>query len=75
MQLFASWYSTRSVGLAYEKLSMAVLKLYSFDLSHTGGSHDGGQDFIGRWILPDRTIPIVGKLSVVKDTLSITSSW
>ena len=50
-----------SVGLAYELLVMDVLKKYSFQLKHTGGAGDGGQDFNGYWVLPDKKVPVVGE--------------
>ena len=54
--------SSYRVGLAYERLTLAVLKQYSFHLTRTGGKGDGGQDFTGYWKLPDRNIPVVGEL-------------
>ncbi len=55
--------STYRIGLAYEKLTVGVLKQYSFHLKHTGGTGDGGQDFTGYWKLSDRSIPVVGEHS------------
>ena len=55
--------SSYSVGLAYELLVMEVLERYSFQLKHTGGTGDGGQDFNGYWVLPDKRLPVVGKQS------------
>ena len=49
------------VGLAYEKLTVEVLKRYGFHLKHTGRGGDGGQDFTGHWMLPRRTLPVVGE--------------
>ena len=53
--------SNYGIGLAYEKLTLAVLKGYSFHLKHTGRTGDGGQDFTGYWKLRDRKIPVVGE--------------
>ena len=53
--------SSYSVGLAYELLVMEVLERYSFQLKHTGGAGDGGQDFSGYWVLPDKRVPVVGE--------------
>ena len=52
--------SSYSVGLAYEMLVLNVLQRYSFQIKHTGGSGDGGQDFNGYWVLPGKNIPVVG---------------
>ena len=52
--------SSYSVGLAYELLVMEVLSRYSFQLKHTGGAGDGGQDFHGYLVLPDERVPVVG---------------
>ena len=49
------------MGLSYELLVMDMLKRYSFQLKHTGGAGDGGQDFNGYWVLPGKRIPVVGK--------------
>ena len=49
------------VGLDYERLVVAVLRGYSFQLKHTGRSGDEGQDFTGNWSLPHRNIPVVGE--------------
>ena len=49
------------MGLAYELLVMEVLKRYSFQIKHTGGAGDGGQDFNGYWVLPDKRVPVVGE--------------
>ena len=40
---------------------MEVLKRYSFQIKHTGGAGDGGQDFNGYWVLPDKRVPVVGE--------------
>lgn len=53
-------YSTYSVGLAYEQLVLKVLKRYGFQLMHTGGPGDEGQDFNGFWLFPHKKIPVVG---------------
>lgn len=52
--------STYSVGLAYEMLVLNVLHKHSFQIRHTGGTGDEGQDFNGYWMLPDKKIPVVG---------------
>ena len=52
--------SSYSVGLAYELLVMEVLSRYSFQLKHTGGAGDGGQDFNGYLVLPEKRVPVVG---------------
>lgn len=54
--------SPYQVGLAYERLTLAVLKDYSFHLRHTGKAGDGGQDFDGWWQLSKRSIPIIGEM-------------
>ena len=59
--------SSYSVGLAYELLVMEVLERYSFQLKHTGGAGDGGQDFNGYWVLPEKRVPIVGEQHVTID--------
>ena len=59
------------VGLAYERLSLSILKSYSFHLRHTGKAGDGGQDFDGWWQLSKRSIPIVGEMEYVVDPPSL----
>lgn len=61
--------STRKVGLNYEKLVLAVLESYSFQLKHTGGTGDGGQDFTGCWRLPQRNIPVIGECRLAESVL------
>ena len=39
--------TTRSVGLAFEKLSVAVLRRNSFDIEHCSRTGDKGIDFKG----------------------------
>ncbi len=56
--------SAYSVGLAYEQLVLKVLQRYGFQLMHTGGPGDGGQDFNGFWLLPHKRIPVLGKTIV-----------
>lgn len=53
--------SPYKVGLDYERLTLAVLRGYSFHLKRTGGPRDGGQDFTGHWSLPERNIPVIGE--------------
>ena len=53
--------SSVSVGRAYELLSLGVLRRYSFQLIHSGRPGDGGQDFIGHWVLPNQRVKVVGK--------------
>lgn len=50
--------STYSVGLAYEMLVLSVLQRYGFQIRHTGGPGDRGQDFIGHWMLPSNKLNI-----------------
>lgn len=52
--------SAHTIGLEYEKLVLLVLKKKGFQLMHTGGSGDGGQDFTGYWVLSNKKIPVVG---------------
>ena len=59
--------SSYSVGLAYELLVMEVLERYSFQLKHTGGAGDGGQDFNGYWVLPEKRVPVIGEQHVTID--------
>ena len=58
------FYSTYRVGLAYEKLTIEVLKKLNFKLVHTGGTGDQGQDFTGYWVLPHKKIPVVGEAKI-----------
>ena len=53
--------SSYKVGLAYEKLSLEVLRRYVFHLKHTGRSGDEGQDFSGYWIISRKAVAIVGE--------------
>jgi hypothetical protein len=50
---------------------MEVLEKYSFQLKHTGGAGDGGQDFNGYWVLPEKRVPVVGEQHV---TIKLPSS-
>ncbi len=55
--------SAHSVGLAYERLVLKVLERYGFQILHTGGAGDGGQDFNGFWLLPrvpEQRVPVLG---------------
>ena len=52
--------SPYSVGLAYEVLVLNTLRRHMFQLMHTGGAGDGGQDFSGFWNLPNKRVPVVG---------------
>ena len=52
--------TTRSIGLAFEKLSVAVLRRNSFDIEHCGRTGDKGIDFKGHWVLLDKEIPVIG---------------
>ena len=53
--------SPHAVGLSYELLAVRVLEMYSFRLAHTGGRGDRGADFIGHWVLPSRSVPVMGE--------------
>ena len=52
--------ATRSIGLSFEKLSVAVLRRNSFDIEHCGRTGDKGIDFKGHWVLLDKEIPVIG---------------
>ena len=56
--------TTRSIGLAFEKLSVAVLRRNSFDIEHCGRTGDKGIDFKGHWVLLDKMIPVIGMASI-----------
>ena len=56
--------TTRSIGLAFEKLSVAVLRRNSFDIEHCGRTGDKGIDFKGHWVLLDKEIPVIGMTSI-----------
>ena len=67
--------SSYSVGLAYELLVMEVLERYSFQLKHTGGAGDGGQDFNGYWVLPEKRVPVVGEQHITIDNHCIQLNY
>ena len=57
--------SAVGVGQAYELLVLNVLRGYSFQLVHTGRPGDRGQDFFGRWVLPNGRVRVVGECKYV----------
>lgn len=72
--------SAYSVGLAYEQLVLKVLARYGFQLMHTGGPGDEGQDFNGLWLLPHKKIPVIGKTTpsvcdYLQYSRSVQVSW
>lgn len=61
--------STVAIGRAYELLSIEVLRLQSFQLTHRGRPGDKGIDFWGTWVLPSLELAVAGQCKCLKTPL------
>lgn len=63
--------SKQALGLAYELLSVNVLRKNGFSVDHCGRKGDKGIDFKGNWTLSDlKTVPVIGESFYIPHKLS-----